>query len=281
MSPDMRALLDRPIAFHRALVPIAGGVLAALMLSQAIYWQRRTTAPDGWWWKTREEWSEEAGLTRSEQETARRLLKDSKWWQEERRGIPAKMYYRVDIDLLLVQLAGIQPTSRRGYGQPSGENPANQSTGKPPANTETTTQTTSETTTTQVGGGAVDKLLSAKLPWPQGIDDAERERCIRLIRSHPTYLQQQFLAALTDAITARRIKKTASVYLAGVIKRWRDGTFTPPTTQPLSPQQKRRPSPKSPPDPGRTGQMRRAGELGLQQLKRQFPSLRNKARQCS
>ena len=37
-------VFDLPVSFHRCLVPITGGVTAALMLSQAI-WTTQTTEP--------------------------------------------------------------------------------------------------------------------------------------------------------------------------------------------------------------------------------------------
>lgn len=88
---------DRPIAFHRGFVTLTGSVTAALMLSQAVYWQRRTHDPEGWWWKTMEDWTEETGLSRKEQESARRRLKTIGLLEEERRGVPARLYFRVDL----------------------------------------------------------------------------------------------------------------------------------------------------------------------------------------
>ena len=37
-------LLDRPIAYHRIFARLTGSVHAALMLSQAVYWQNRATS---------------------------------------------------------------------------------------------------------------------------------------------------------------------------------------------------------------------------------------------
>lgn len=98
-------ILDRPIAFHRCLVKPCGSVNAALMLSQAIYWSLRTSNPDGWFYKTQEQWEEETGLTRREQESARILLRSRGLMDEERRSVPAKMYFRVDLDLVQTRLA--------------------------------------------------------------------------------------------------------------------------------------------------------------------------------
>jgi hypothetical protein len=92
--------LDRPIAFHRVFVKLTGSVTAALMLSQAVYWTKRANSGGvGWFYKTITQWEEETGLSRHEQETARKALRRFSFWQEERRGVPAQMYYRVDIKL--------------------------------------------------------------------------------------------------------------------------------------------------------------------------------------
>ena len=167
---------DRPIAFHRCFVTLTGSVTAALMLSQAVYWQRRTTHEDGWWWKTMEDWAEETGLSRKEQEGARRRLKTVGLLAEARRGVPAKLYYQVDLFTLARRLNGIPTHAARApqpdppecpkgaiqiaqKGQtglpkrdkldcPKGTNkfaPNGQTT---PYNTETTTEITAETTTT-------------------------------------------------------------------------------------------------------------------------------------
>lgn len=91
-------ILQRPIAFHPAFVRISGSIKAGLLLSQAFYWQNRTTDPAGWFFKTQEEWERETCLTRREQETAREHLRTAGLLEEERRGIPARLYYRINIE---------------------------------------------------------------------------------------------------------------------------------------------------------------------------------------
>lgn len=98
-------LPDRPIAFNRDFVRIGCGVKGALMLSQAIYWCRRTDAEDGSFWKTQEEWEEETGLTRNEQMTVLKLLKRLGYLKVEKKGLPAKNYYIVDVNKILEQLS--------------------------------------------------------------------------------------------------------------------------------------------------------------------------------
>ena len=170
-SRQLVRLLDRPIAFHRCFVDPTGSITAALMLSQALYWQQRTKDPDGWWYKTREEWREETGMSRWEQEEARKRLRRVGVLQEERRGIPARLWYRVDegqlwalltktdpptepdagpegLDPAANQMEGKPPTGRLEASPPDGGKTANWSVSPPPTITETTAETTTETTTT-------------------------------------------------------------------------------------------------------------------------------------
>jgi hypothetical protein len=155
----MRAsdLLDRPIAFHRCLAELGGSVNAGLMLSQAIYWAKRTKAADGWFWKTAEEWQEETYLTRTEQATARKQLKRLSCWHEELRGVPAKLFYRVDLDELDRLLfenkdAGNVQASLQEPDKPVCRIPENKNAGtiKSFLLAETTTEITSETTSESV-----------------------------------------------------------------------------------------------------------------------------------
>lgn len=138
-------IFDRPIAFHRAFVSLVGsngkrlGVTGALMLSQALYWANRTDNNSGWFWKTAEEWEEETGLTYEEQRTARKRLRGFSFWQEERREVPAKMFFRVDADLLLATLIGEIPNSSSG-DSPEQEQGNSQNINR---NAETTSKTTS------------------------------------------------------------------------------------------------------------------------------------------
>jgi hypothetical protein len=103
-SPQVTAELllqvfDLPVSFHRCLVPITGGITAALMLSQAI-WTTQELDPEanGWFVMSQEAWTEATGLSRWEQETARRALRSAGFLEEQRVGMPAKLWYRVHPD---------------------------------------------------------------------------------------------------------------------------------------------------------------------------------------
>jgi hypothetical protein len=144
-------ILDRPIAFHPIFVDLTGSVPAALILSQAFYWQRRTEDPDGWFYKTREEWQEETRLKRYDQEQARALLRKTPYWEEELRGIPARLYYRINLQALQNQLAnkladGL-PTRWQTVCQQDGRTSPNKLADGLPTISEITAETTTETTT--------------------------------------------------------------------------------------------------------------------------------------
>lgn len=92
----------RPIAFHRPFLYLGLNVSAGVFLSQVCYWsENRTTIDrDGWFYKTADDWFEETGLTRREQEGARKKLRDLGILEEKRQGLPAKLFFRVNHDVL-------------------------------------------------------------------------------------------------------------------------------------------------------------------------------------
>ena len=94
-------VFDIPVSFHRCLVPVAGGVTSALMLSQAI-WATQTLDPSagGWFIRSQEQWTQETGLSRWEQETARRALRRAGLLEERRVGMPARLWFRVCADVV-------------------------------------------------------------------------------------------------------------------------------------------------------------------------------------
>ena len=184
---ELSRVLQRPIAFHRIFSDIGGGALNGLFLSQAFYWTKITKDPDGFFWKTQEEWEEETGITRYEQETIRRSLRSRGIIEEEKRGIPCKIYFRINKHNLLELLD--KATTTGGSSQVCGNSQVKSATTKAiknkgdelpfpleeplqtslgeyhnqesaittdkdvvnqQTNTETTTETTPETTTTDM-----------------------------------------------------------------------------------------------------------------------------------
>jgi len=101
----LKALVEGDyITYFPSLTPVCGSYKAAAMLSVALAWTRnwlhRHPEREGWFWKTREEWLRETGLSRREQESARKALVMRGLLREARRGMPARMHYRLDLDCL-------------------------------------------------------------------------------------------------------------------------------------------------------------------------------------
>ena len=96
-------LLDRPIAYNPAFAKlragkVKSGPVAAVFLSQLVYWHNRMDG--GWMYKTQADISLETALTRDEQETARKRLVSLGVLEEDRRGVPATMHYRINTERL-------------------------------------------------------------------------------------------------------------------------------------------------------------------------------------
>jgi hypothetical protein len=91
----LRSLLsDRPIAFHPMLARVFGGINEALLFQQLAYWSDKGSDPE-WIYKTQRDIEFETTLTRTQQENARRKLRGLGVVEEDKRGVPAKLYYRV------------------------------------------------------------------------------------------------------------------------------------------------------------------------------------------
>jgi hypothetical protein len=104
MKPDaidsLKLALQHPIAYHRVLASVGGGASAGLFLSQCWYLTISTTDRDMWWSRTQAEWERETGLSRREQETARKKLKARGLLEERKSGVPAKLYFRLNLKIL-------------------------------------------------------------------------------------------------------------------------------------------------------------------------------------
>lgn len=103
-------LLDAPIAFHRAYVPLTGRLTAALLLSWAVELTHDGRADkDGWVARTNEQWMTETGLSRDELATAKRALRELGVLDEQRdraeNGLRVVMRYRVNFERLSDLLA--------------------------------------------------------------------------------------------------------------------------------------------------------------------------------
>lgn len=101
-------LLGPPLAYHRSLAAVTGGVHTGLLLSRALYLTRYSSRqlPGGWFYAPMKLWKSEIGLGRWEQEAARRELVRAGVWDEDIRGIPPRHFVRVRMAVLLARLTG-------------------------------------------------------------------------------------------------------------------------------------------------------------------------------
>ena len=111
---------SRIVSFHAVFARAIGSVPAAVMLSQAFFWQEKAKSKDGvkigeemFFSKTGEEWYDETGLTESQQLTARKHLLSAGFWVEQRAGLPAKMCYRIDIETLVAVISRYLKTGQQ------------------------------------------------------------------------------------------------------------------------------------------------------------------------
>ncbi len=92
--------IGRPVVYYPSLNAITGGIAATVFLANLCQWSGTQRDPDGWIYKTQEEIEAETGLSRREQETARKQLRSAALLKEERRGVPARLCYQIQIAVL-------------------------------------------------------------------------------------------------------------------------------------------------------------------------------------
>src|SRR3990167_11550865 len=152
-------LLDRPIAYHRVFVTLTGSVKAAILLSQAVYWQKRAKQKDGWWYKSAKEWEDETGLTRHELDKAKKDCE--KYLKTDLRGVPATVHWKVEDDRLMADLlAENRQSSLTESGKLDVRKPANKiaTNWQTLKESETTTETTPEINYNAPNGASQNKV---------------------------------------------------------------------------------------------------------------------------
>lgn len=94
------SMFQRAVSFSPALARFLDSRRAAIFLAQAVFWVGKSTHHETAFYKSQAEWEDETTLTPHEQRKVRERLADYDWWHEERKGLPAKLWYDVDITLL-------------------------------------------------------------------------------------------------------------------------------------------------------------------------------------
>ena len=155
---------DRVVAHHPCFARLFGGAACGVLLSQFWFWTGTPTVRDrtgGWFWKSQREITEETGLSRAETETARRRLRALGVLEEERRGIPSTLHFRLDRDAMMRRLwahlqaipgppdASLPQTETRGSRTLVRGVPADRHAGIAQTTSETTSEKTQEKTPTR------------------------------------------------------------------------------------------------------------------------------------
>ena len=269
LQEELNLVLNQTIAFHKEFVDIGGSTNAGLMLSQAYYWSDRTKDPNGWFYKTKKEWEEETGLSRYEQENARKKLVNEGLLEETRRGIPAKMYFKVDKEAILaaikqlqntpdkeVTLTASQPeettdtevilTAEQTFSPQSGmresikqecEKLASKNEENHQSNTEITTEITSNTTTTAESSSKnfLKKEKETKLLFDHNLENTTedyRQKMLLIMKDVPETEQQKLLDELNSALSKPGRVNNALLYLRGIVKNYEKGKFNPTSRLP-------------------------------------------------
>jgi hypothetical protein len=76
------------------------GPPAGIFLRQLVYWTGKEHDPEGWIYKTQSEMETETGLSRKHQEKARKILRSLGVIDERKKGVPRRLWYRVDLEAL-------------------------------------------------------------------------------------------------------------------------------------------------------------------------------------
>jgi hypothetical protein len=172
-----RVLSDRPIAFHPALARVLGGINEALLFQQIAYWSDKGADPE-WIYKTQADIEAETTLARTQQENARRKLRALGVIEEQKRGVPARLYYRVNWGAIFALLESSQDA---GFLQsrmqvPRGldsEKPAGKDAGFSHAITESTQRVPTESVEASTGLLRIvdnaDEARQALLPFAQDL----------------------------------------------------------------------------------------------------------------
>lgn len=104
-----RALLKEELAGVKAKEMLAFearavrefGPEAGIFCRQSLFWEGRGADPTGFIWKSEAEWREETGLSRWAQRKARKRLKARGVLEEDRRGVPYRLFFRLDLRKLM------------------------------------------------------------------------------------------------------------------------------------------------------------------------------------
>lgn len=127
----LRRLFARaPVAYYPELAEALGSIAAAIFLQEVGHWDQYSE--DGWVFRTQDEIRRATALRVDAQNGARKILRDLDIIEEERKGVPARLYYRVNWDKLqaLLQTQEVPEQDTRSARNKTRRNPGTIYTGK-------------------------------------------------------------------------------------------------------------------------------------------------------
>ena len=128
----LAAILGSPIAYYAVFAKALGCVEAGVFTSQMFYWYGKGHDPEGWIYKTQDDIANETGLTRRNQEMARRKMREAGVLEEDKRGVPAKLYYRLNMERL-VEVVQEYLDAEAAAASPQAPAPGDEDAPDPPA----------------------------------------------------------------------------------------------------------------------------------------------------
>lgn len=93
------AMSEKPIAYHRIYSEITGSLTAGVLLSQLVYWDGVMKGKE--FYKTDKDFTQELAMGSKELKNAKKRISELKLVSIKRKGVPAKTYYKVDIDNII------------------------------------------------------------------------------------------------------------------------------------------------------------------------------------
>lgn len=182
------AALTQMVGYHPVFRKISGSVGAAVLLSQIWYWNmngkngesRIPEDRDGWFFKSMDEIAHETGMSRSEIETARKKLVSLSLLEEERRGVPAKLWFRLNVDKIIDEInACFGPKSqfatiRRTSSPQSRDQDGRFTADKDAESWRTISENTSENTSDTLLSSPISDEISDDVGDAQNVPDGER-----------------------------------------------------------------------------------------------------------
>ena len=129
--PDIGKILldvfsERPIAYYPIYAKLCKSVTAGILLSQLMYWNKKMAGKE--FYKTDEDLRSELYLGQYELTGAKEKLKSLKIISLTRKGVPAKTYYNINIDILIGSITSYLETTELVMGKPQNLFPENHRT---------------------------------------------------------------------------------------------------------------------------------------------------------